>query len=182
MGENKALLRLGRLTVIERIIYSVRPLCDPVFLVADTENQYRFLGLQVYPDIHKNSGPLAGIHSALSHAEADWVLILSCDLPFITTQVLRLLIDKRGEQDAIVLSDNGDIHPLCGVYHKRCLKPAEESLVRAERSVQSFLRTINTLVVDLSELPRISPTVLTNLNTPDDYRACLALIKNDVHG
>ncbi|MBM4169327.1 MAG: molybdenum cofactor guanylyltransferase [Ignavibacteria bacterium] len=179
MGKNKALLPLGNSTVIERIIGTVRPLCDPLFLVADFEEEYRFLGLPVYPDIYKNSGPLTGIHSALSHAKTDRVVVLSCDLPFVSSDVLLHLIGWTGECDALVLSDRGRIHPLCGIYRKRSLNIIDTALRREERSVQSFLRTINTVTIDLSDCPSISPAVLTNLNTPETYQACLDLITRE---
>ena len=86
MGRDKALLPLGDQTLIERVIAAARPLACPCFIVGDPAT-YAHLGLPVHPDRHPGLGPLGGLHTALGATGAP-VLLLACDLPFLTPDFL----------------------------------------------------------------------------------------------
>ncbi len=68
MGINKALLKIGDKTIIERTAGLMQGLFNRVLLITNSPNEYMFLGLEIYEDIYKNIGPLAGIHSGLVYS------------------------------------------------------------------------------------------------------------------
>lgn len=180
MGRNKALLELGGKRVIERVIDAAQEICSPLFIVSDDAETYRFLNLPVYPDIYKNSGPLGGIHSALHNTTADRVLILSCDLPFVIPEALRYLISNCNEYDAVIFSDGEKLHPLCGVYQKKCQGLVKECIVRKELSIRLFLKQLNMQIVALQTDLDPEGLLLKNLNTIEDYEECLSVFNSNL--
>ena len=66
--------------------------------------KYGHLGYPVLPDRRPGAGPLGGIESALSYTTADWNLVLACDMPAISAEFLRGLLEaaERVNADALV--------------------------------------------------------------------------------
>lgn len=85
MGENKALLKIGNLAAIERVRNFMQSLFKNVILITKLPAEFSFLGLDIYEDVYKNMGPLAGIHSGLLNSKAEKNFILSCDLLLMKT-------------------------------------------------------------------------------------------------
>lgn len=176
MGTDKALLDIRGTPFIQRIADTLQQVFANVFIVADRRESYAFVGLPVYEDIIKNSGPLAGIHSALSHATTSSVFILSCDLPLITAGAIEHLLALKNSADVIIYSVNGMKQPLCGIYGKSCLTIFEEELKREQRSVLDALCKVHTVVVD-AELAGLQndERIFANINTPENYQRFLQL-------
>ena len=87
MGTDKGVLELNGKKIIEHIIYSIKPVVDEIIIISNSNN-YDYLGFKVYSDIIKERGPLAGIHTALTHTTTERNLIVSCDIPFINSELL----------------------------------------------------------------------------------------------
>ena len=71
-------------------------------------------------DIYQNRGPLGGIHSALVHSKAEFTILLACDYPFISFELIEFLmniakIETRFEAFAPIQAD-GKIQSLCAIY------------------------------------------------------------------
>jgi molybdopterin-guanine dinucleotide biosynthesis protein A len=65
---------------------------------------------------------LGGIYTALVHSETEINLILSRDIPLISTEMLQELIEKHTANfDVSVFEDNDRIHPLIGIYSTKIL-------------------------------------------------------------
>src|SRR5690349_2921324 len=82
MGRNKALLTLGRRTLLEIASAAVHDTVGNVTIIGPP-HLYRSFGYPVIPDLRDQAGPLAAIETALHHAAADWSLIVACDMPLI---------------------------------------------------------------------------------------------------
>ena len=88
-------------------------------LITNT-NDYDYLAYKKIKDIVVDKGPLGGIYTALVHSETEMNLILSCDIPLISTEMLQELIEKHTANfDVSVFEDNDRIHPLIGIYSKK---------------------------------------------------------------
>src|SRR6516165_5082771 len=95
MGRDKALLPAGSRTLAEQIAHSVRQAAGNVTLIGDPE-KYASLGLPVISDAVKRRGPMGGIYTALLHSKEDWNLVVACDMPGLTPDFLRALIQAAG--------------------------------------------------------------------------------------
>ncbi|MFQ5572361.1 MAG: molybdenum cofactor guanylyltransferase, partial [Rhodothermales bacterium] len=54
---------------------------------------HAFPGVRTVTDRYDDAGPLAGLHAGLMEATTPWVLAVACDMPFVTADVLRRLLD-----------------------------------------------------------------------------------------
>ena len=83
MGRDKALLAIGRSTLLEVVAARVSAAAGSVIVIGPPE-RYAFLGLRVQADLISDCGPLAAIYTALKTSQADWNLVVACDMPSVT--------------------------------------------------------------------------------------------------
>ena len=168
MGRNKALLTLDRRTLVEIVAAAVREAAGNVTLIGPPE-AYCDLGLPVTPDLRPNQGPLGGIETALSVTNAEWNLIVACDMPAISAPVLQRILDEaeaRPESGCILpLGENGLPEPLCAAYHKRMLPDVSRALSGGIRKVTAAFPAESIVY-----LPALAPRTFENINTPDEWR------------
>jgi len=174
MGRDKALLVLDGVPFIEHIARTLQQVLARVMIVSDHGEDYRFLGLPIYADIYKNCGPLAGVHSALTHSTTDSLFIVSCDLPMLTPAIVRYVVDLKKHGDVTLLSTENNLQPLCGLYKRHCLPVVEKHLKQAQYSVLRCLQEMRTVIPSSSlATANSSHPPLMNVNTPYDYEVCL---------
>ena len=137
MGQDKALLSWDSQYLVEKIAATVAAATGTVTLVGRPE-RYGHLNIPCIPDSRDGQGPLAGIEAALQSGQAEWNLIVSCDMPDISSAVLSFLLEKARETSASCVAAEdatGQIHPLCAVYHRRCLPIIRRSLESVGRAL-----------------------------------------------
>jgi molybdenum cofactor guanylyltransferase len=179
MGRDKAFLPLAGKPMLARVADAARPLVACVSVVADAGAEYGTFGVAVVPDARAGRcGPLAGIETALTHAETPYVLILACDLPLVSTEFLRLLLARRGAAAVVPESAPGRRSGVCAVYPRSALATATELLDAGVRRMDAFLARIPVTVMPFSDyagLPQAA-ALLTNVNTPEDYAALVRAV------
>src|SRR5258708_22440353 len=144
MGRDKALLPAGSRTLVEQIADAVGQACGSITLIGPPE-RYAFLGLPVMPDAAPGLGPLGGLCTALRATRAEWNLMVACDMPGLTSEFLRELIQAavRAGKDCLVPETDRGLEPLCAVYHARVLRAAEAALERKLLKMQDFVRQLD---------------------------------------
>lgn len=168
MGSPKALLDVGGSPMIAHVARVVASVASSVTLVSDRSEEVSFLGLPVIPDLHPASGPLGGLHAALMAARSDAVLLVSCDLPFLTSELLSGLIRHHGLRPATVPRTDR-LHPVCAMYDRSLADLADKSIREGRRSMLSFLELAGYEAVDVASMePPVDPMALTNVNDPDE--------------
>ena len=171
MGTDKSRLIFAGQTGVQRIATALTSIATKVTLVGSASVAHN--SLPVISDLQQNWGPLGGIHAALRACSADFCLILACDLPFITSELLAQLITFIDDVDAAVpMQSDGHPQPLCAVYRqKRCLPAAEESISRGEHSPRALLDRVRTRYVEFEAFSRLrgSEHFFFNVNTPDSF-------------
>lgn len=165
MGRDKAFLTLGEKTFIELIVAASLSVFRNVMLIADSPQKFTFLQTPVYPDIHKNCGPLGGIHAALVHSHTSHTFVISCDMPLVTPEVIRFLLAQAQEECVTLVSDGLHSHPLFAVYPVAMRDDVDAALRAGTRSIARFLEGRRTILLDCS---RYAP-MLRNVNLPHDY-------------
>lgn len=169
MGTDKALLKLGNHTFVECIAGEARRAFDRVILIADHHASYAFLQLPSYPDVVPGCGPLGGIHSALVHAATPYVLIVSCDLPLVTSSLMEELAEGAHPDRITGVSDGERMQPLFAIYPTALAPVIENALHAGKRRVIEFLEEQATTVLDFSH----HSALLRNINTPEHYQRLL---------
>jgi molybdopterin-guanine dinucleotide biosynthesis protein A len=175
MGRDKAWIDLDGKPLIQRVIDVLGEVADEVFLVAN-DPRFATLGLRVVPDRFPDGGALGGIATGVGAATHEAVLVAACDMPFLRAEVFRLLIERRGEADAVVPRVGGELETLHALYTKSCLPAMERALAAGKLRVVSFFDEVRVLTVDETELRSVDPRLrsFTNVNTPDELAALVA--------
>ncbi|HIE29680.1 TPA: hypothetical protein EYP66_20615 [Candidatus Poribacteria bacterium] len=62
MGYNKALLRIGGKTTIERVLTSLKEVTDSFLIVTNSPEEYAFLNIPMKPDILPGKGAFGGLY------------------------------------------------------------------------------------------------------------------------
>ncbi len=169
MGRDKALLPYGQATLLEAMATRVLAAAGHVALIGDAPAYGKF-GYPVYPDRFPARGPIAGLDAALSLQLAEWNLVVACDMPRVTTEVLSSLLERTHSiadpylACVIPLNENGGFEPLCAVYHSTCLSVVERSLGENRFKMKVLLSELRT--VGVQEWPS---GAFTNINTPGEW-------------
>jgi molybdenum cofactor guanylyltransferase len=161
MGRDKALLEINGVPLAVRIAGELRKVCESVRLVGDPQ-RHAMLGLPVVTDNFPGHGPLAGIEAALGSTDADWNLIVACDMPALDTATLESLFAVSGDC-SLPRYAGGQTEPLCAVYHRRCHATILRALNKGVRKVTDALEAL-----EITYIPVASTAPFANLNTPED--------------
>lgn len=174
MGRDKAsmIIRGDGLTQARRARGLLEPLCERTYISlrkgqAVPEGGE---GVPVLRDSGESEGPLCGILAAFREAPAAAWLVMACDLPFVTPEVLARLVDCHREQPgqpfvAYANSRDGLPEPLCAIYGPSALPILQKHAARGNFSPRRIMTEENTVLLDL---PAGSAASLTNINTPQD--------------
>lgn len=112
-------------------------------------------------------GPLGGIITALRTTKAGRVLFLSCDMPFVTTKLVRRLLDNTSPN--VFVNTNGRVgFPFCLAFS--ALAIAEAQHAEGHYSLQAFAGNLESGRIALEE---DVAEQLFNINTPEDLEEAL---------
>lgn len=177
MGEAKARLAFGGEPLLARVVRPLRALFDDVFIVGGEQDT----GLPVWPDL-VDGGPLAGVLTALAHAQHPYCLVVACDMPFLSAPLLRWMTELADGFDAVAPRDERGWHPLHAIYARSAAPRLEERLQSGARSIQPLLDTLNVREITSEEVARFARPgrhPLQNLNTPADLAAARQALTGD---
>jgi molybdopterin-guanine dinucleotide biosynthesis protein A len=178
MGQDKAWLELGGRPMIEHVISALRPVATSIAVIAN-DREYSKLGFPVFADTESGIGPLEAIRTALKNATANRILLIGCDLPFVTSELLKFLLSVGENYDVVVpMSDEGKLEPLCAIYAGSALSAVEELIANGHRKISLLFDRVATRFVRFDELEHLRDSRLffMNVNTPTDYSRALSLV------
>lgn len=169
MGTNKALLSFRGKQLIGYALDLARELTDFIIISANTTQMAGF-GYPVISDQLPVQAPLSGIHAGLTVSQTDWNLVLTCDMPNVTSGLIRYLMSGLEEGLMMVLPGHGGfIEPLCGFYHKSLVAGIEGGYQRKEYSPVQLMRSVSHKIVPVEGIRGLDPDVLfRNFNEPRD--------------
>lgn len=167
---NKAFLEMGEHRLIEIIIKKVSNF-DEIIIVSNTPSDYAYLGVKVVTDIIPKCGPLSGIHSGLTHAKFHHSIVLACDMPFITSEVLEFMAGLSEGYDVVVPKVKGEYEPLCGIYGKNCIIPIETCLKNQKRKIIDIYGMVRVKDVKEDQLRDYGDPeyIFRNINNHEEY-------------
>ena len=127
MGEDKFSLKLNQKTFLQIAGETLENAGIKQISVAASKQSRFECKFPIVTDLYQNRGALSGIHAALVNSTAEYIVVLACDLPFVSfdlIKMLRELAEKDSQFEAIVpLQSDGKKQPLCAVYQtKPCRK------------------------------------------------------------
>lgn len=150
MQSEKGLVLFQGTPFIEHIIEAALPISNEIQLVTNTSD-YDYLPYKKIKDIELDKGPIGGIYSALVHSESEINLILSCDIPLISTELLLELIAKHKiDFEVSVFSDANKIHPLIGIYSKKIIPILKKAIEENDLKMMRLLEKVNHQIIEVA--------------------------------
>jgi molybdopterin-guanine dinucleotide biosynthesis protein A len=174
-GGDKALLRIGGVTILERVLERLRPQCSGIILNANGDpRRFASTSLPVVPDdVPGFAGPLAGILAGLDWAAAHapgiaWVASVPGDCPFLPRDLLGRLHAARIEAGVpLACAKSGDWrHPVVGLWPVDLRQDLRHALVvEGLRKIELWTGRHG---VGLAEWADTAVDPFFNVNTPED--------------
>lgn len=183
-GRDKSALDIGGRSILSREITVLQALTPDVLIVSgDASAAARFAGrdldgVRIVPDRVPGAGPLGGLYTALLETTAPYLVLVACDMPFLTLAFLQHLARRAEEAQAeVAVPCTADAyHPLCAAYARTLLPRVAARVARQQLDMAGLIREAPRRVeIGPDELARFDPEalMLCNVNTPHDYRqAC----------
>jgi len=172
MGKDKSFLEVEGRTLLTNALALARAVADEVRIVGDPV-KFQAFGT-VVEDIFPGRGPLGGIHAALKSSETDLNLMIGVDLPLLEVRFLKYLIASAAKRGAAVTVPRVGLHyePLCAVYRKEFVVPAEQALIAGHNKIDALFTGFQVRMVEDQELARngFSSSMFRNVNTPEDWK------------
>ncbi len=164
-GVDKGLQEWQSKPLVGYCLSALVPLCHSVFISCNrNSNKYSLLADDVIPDLVEGfQGPLSGLVSAFPHVTADWLLIVPCDTPLITADLLSLLLEEtKNSPDKVIFALAGEDkdHPLHSLIHKSAFASVCSAFDEGKRSAY---RVFNSIGVEWVLVP--DETQMANINT-----------------
>jgi molybdopterin-guanine dinucleotide biosynthesis protein len=169
MGEDKAFVPFQEGTLLEWMRDRFAPLFSHVFVVARDPSRFHNLALPVITDALPEGGSAVGVYTAVLAAPTERVICLACDMPFVTSSLLRVLADKSEGLDVFVPRHGDYMQPLCAVYGKKTLDAYREFIRSGGRRIFDIYPDLNTGYLDMDDGNFGDPdTLFMNVNTPEE--------------
>ncbi len=183
-GTDKARIRIGGVTILERVLARIAPHCRRVIINANKDAaRFADAGLPIIQDsVPDFAGPLAGVLAGLDWAAAnapDCEIMVSApsDCPFLPADLVPRLYEARSAQSALLAcARSGEWrHPVIALWAVSLRDDLRHALVN-EGLHKIELWTARHGVA-FAEWPAIPFDPFLNVNTPEDVVAAEAIAK-----
>lgn len=201
-GENsrmpvlKGFLKVKGRPIIERSLGVLRDIFGRVVISTNMPEKYFRLGVPMIGDLKKERGPMTGILSALIATGEDAVFVVACDMPFISAELIRYMVDRYNQQsansiqhlafsiqqsanpqppvlnyDAVIPVFNNRPEPLFGIYTRSGIDIMAGAIDDGQRGIYKLLESMKALFISEEEVRGIDPEgkSFVNINTVADY-------------
>ena len=180
MGVNKSFLKLGNQTIIERIVELMKSIFSEIIIITNSPDEYASLKLPMYEDIYKWKGPLAGIHSALTHSQTEKNFVISCDVPLLTKEMIEYIVNYKTDKPITFCEAAGYHQPLVGIYSKSLISEIEKIICNdrsSDKSFHQFLKSVKAEIIQPGNLSFYNDEIFFNVNKREDYEILLTITK-----
>ena len=189
LGRDKAVEPVGGEPLITRVLRRVSQVTDQTVVVVNEIDRASALPLNeastkrtlasVAVDTYPGKGSLGGIFTGLSASDADWGLVVVCDMPFLNVELFRRMLSVRDGSDAVVPIVDGRPEPTHAVYSRACLPYMERRLKADDLKISRFFDEVRVRFLSEEEVDALDPDHLSffNVNTQADLDRALELVE-----
>lgn len=188
LGQDKCLIDLVGKPLVLHVVNRVSSVVDEKVVVVSSNALKEKLSnvfkskINVVVDKYEGQSPLVGALTGFESVDADYSLLLPCDTPFVSAEIVALLLDLCVNRGAVIPRwPNGYMEPLQAVYNtKSAIEAAKKALDEGKRDLSSMInylhgvRYVSTLV-----LQQLDPKLLTffNVNSVEDLKRAESMFR-----
>jgi molybdenum cofactor guanylyltransferase len=172
MGEDKSRMPFRGKPLIMYAVESLSPVCERIIISSNLRN-YDFTGCEVWPDELPLKAPINGLYSCLKRSGTDWNFVLTCDMPFTNPQLFSFLLEQARDDDAVIpVHDQGNVEPLCGLYHRSTLGVLGNQLQAGQYSILRLLQSVRCRYLTIGpDQEFYHKEMFANLNSREDLES-----------
>jgi molybdopterin-guanine dinucleotide biosynthesis protein A len=159
---DKAWFKLAGQSLVQRLVYQLKPQVKQLHISANKPQRYRQLGCRVERDTLHNVGPLAGILRALYQIRTPYLYVVPCDCLYLPPTLIKRLSHIRPSVPIRYAQDASGPQYLCALIHKSSRHALRQYLLSDQRPVKRWYAQMPHRAVDFSQ-----ETILGNLNQRD---------------
>lgn len=171
MGTDKGLLNLNGKPFITHICEALKPIVGSTILIVSGNSAYDAFGYTRIEDIIENKGPVGGLYSALNSSKTKINLVLSVDVPLVSTELLEWLVASHQETFMVTQTIfEGKKHPLIAIYDRSMRIVCGEHIAGKQLKLGNVVDDVKhkTIVV-----PEKWSYEVQNINTQEEYQNLL---------
>lgn len=173
LGRSKALQTIGDRSLIQWVIDRLAILVTEIIIVTARGEEIPHsstMNTKTVADVYADRGPLAGIHSGLRASACLRAIVVGCDTPFLSVDLLGYMCQISSTFDVVVPRIEDKVEPLCAVYSRNCLPPIRRLLEENNLRVNSLYPMVKARYLGEDEIARYDPRHLSffNVNTKAD--------------
>ncbi|MBK9717913.1 MAG: NTP transferase domain-containing protein [Saprospiraceae bacterium] len=139
--------------------------CSNIYISCNSQQANQYMLPNTLIDIESHQGPLGGIYSAILKHPDQALLVVACDLVYITKTDIDALIHNRDPSKystAFEPSDSNFPFPLCTIYEPKIFNDLIQEYQSSKRSALTILKK--------NEIKLIKHNINTNgINTPEEF-------------
>lgn len=170
MGFDKVYIEYRQSPLLLRNATCLQKLFEQVVLVGDTREKLEGIpGLEGFPiltDQLPERGPLGGISTALSELDTKYIFVAACDMPNISTLLIKRMYIHIDNNQAVVCVNEGKMETLFAFYHQSCLPVFQKQLSEGNLQIRHSFGELTVKTIPLTS--QQAGNSFANLNTPQD--------------
>jgi molybdopterin-guanine dinucleotide biosynthesis protein A len=178
MGRDKATVLLDGKPLIAHVFDVAKRVFTDIMVVSSLHTAVDGIKARVVKDILPLPGSLTGIVSALIASDTDYVFVLGGDMPFITAEAMRYVVEAAAGEDIIIPQTEGGLEPMHALYRRSCISPMLAALGRGHMKITGLLALLQVKVLPPDPVFfNRGVSVFMNINTEEDLRRAERLIR-----
>ena len=140
MGRDKAMALLDGKPLIAHVYDVAKRVFPDIMVVSSLYTAVDGIKARVIKDILPLPGSLTGIVSALIASDTDYVFVLGCDMPFVSAEAMRYVVEAAAGEDIIIPQTEGGLEPMHALYRRSCISPMLTALGRGHMKIAGLMR------------------------------------------
>ena len=186
--EDKGLLKLNNKPLLDYILRAIEGIVEEIIIVTNSKEQEKLYAKTLPPnvkfvcDTDESRGFLGAALTGFEAAEGKYSLLLPFDSPFVSPDVLTLLLDCAiGKSAVVARTPDCEVEALHAVYNtKAALEATKETLACGEFDLEAMVnrlrgvRFMSTMVIE-----QLDPDFKTffRIFTPLDLKKAVVMLK-----
>jgi len=178
MGQNKALMRLDNIPLVEIAINKLKKICDRI-LISTNSPELDYLPYQKVTDKIEGIGPIAGVYSSLHQSETEHNLIITCDTPFVSSEIMEYLFLQSAGYDIVLPEFKGKLQSLTGYFNRSLLDFIEQEINSEHYKPILMFQQSKLNVIKIDETDKdFGEHLFFNINSMDDFQEASRILAN----
>ena len=183
-GQNKTQVKLKNQLLIDYILKEIVDEFKEILIIANEPIKFmKSKNISIIKDYKSGLGPLGGVLTAMkwikkNHKKYKWISTFPSDTPFFTKKELKYFYENVRVNDGklFFIKNEETRHNIFGLWSLDLMEQLETDILKGARKVEFWANTIGVNIVNFKYK---KPDPFFNINTKEDLKKAIELMKND---